>query len=274
MRLPHDAAHPIFAARARRRRSTTTSLTVGMAASALLHLLALQTRFPLAIGGPPATNPISDDSKPSNPTLQVLQILIDDERGRPVNLEISGLQELADIRIDASFLPPRPGAPGHRPTTAEAVVPLRDRMRTTIPFAPLPRNRSLETAPTLDVARERVARDIHFFNDSVAKAEESYRKSRDWTGVNDRGERWGLSVARLNLGKYAIPLQYDTTEDVFRSPLERREEYQKRILLFWETERQVLRAGIDAQIRSSLREIRARTDAKRDSIRRRGRDER
>jgi hypothetical protein len=127
------------------------------------------------------------------------------------------------------------------------------------------------TEPRLAPVRERIARELHSYNDSVVIADDGTRRSRDWTRINDRGERWGISVARLNLGKFTVALQYDTTNDVFRAPLHRREEYQRRTLLFRETERQVARAEIDAQIQASLRKIRARIDAKRDSIRSRGR---
>jgi hypothetical protein len=251
-------------------RGAEVQLFAGLATSAVLHLLALQFTFTIPVEHTHSVDLKRTQFRAAHSELQVLHILIDEDPTSSVAVQTHTLPRI-DQTVHIPFASVIVNMPNRLASGTPDPASLHDRLRTAIPYAPVAESRAFATEPRLASVRERVTRELHSYNDSVASAEEGTRRSRDWTRINDRGERWGISIARLNLGKFTVPLQYDTTDDVFRAPLQRREEYQRRILLFRETERQVARAEIDAQIQASLRKIRARIDAKRDSIRSRGR---
>ncbi|MGH7507350.1 MAG: hypothetical protein ACRELX_16975, partial [Longimicrobiales bacterium] len=119
----------------------------------------------------------------------------------------------------------------------------------------------------LNKVHARVSDQLNRYNDSIAAAAAAAGRATDWTQRDADGDRWGISPARIHLGRFTFGLQLDTTEWVFRAPPGRRDEQNARIRTFEETRLQARRAEIDRAFDVRVRAIRERNGAKRDSSR-------
>lgn len=125
-------------------------------------------------------------------------------------------------------------------------------------------------ADPLGAVRARIERSVEGFNDSIANVRAADRRVVDWTRAGTDGVRWGASPGAIHLGR--ISLRY--CGGGF-SPLDcglgvsagRIEEFEQRVRGFAEIERQRARVELDAILKDRAGAIRARADAKRDSVR-------
>ncbi|MGH7503159.1 MAG: hypothetical protein ACREL7_15645 [Longimicrobiales bacterium] len=256
----------------RRDRDSHGSLVIGLAGSAVVHLLLFQLAFtvPVAEQNPGYSAGNAAFVRSSSRLLNIAP-----ERRATASAAIPVARvRLSDpsVRTD-SVTEAVIARDAWSSTAASGRTSLYERLRPrSAPDAFLIKpDRSLVLEPALATARSRIAGTLDSYNDSVATAEESANRAAHWTHEDSDGGHWGISTARIHLGSFTWALHYDTTENVFQPPADRRDEYRRRIRSFNEIQQQVLRAEIASQMQSSLRAIRTRVDARRDSIRSSGR---
>lgn len=92
--------------------------------------------------------------------------------------------------------------------------------------------------------------------DSVRAAEAAGRRATDWTYVDSKGRRWGVSPGQIHLGGLTIPLPFG-----FSAP--RTAEAMRVAQQDAEIERQAVRQGTQGVLRDRAAEIRRRRDAER-----------
>lgn len=169
-----------------------------------------------------------------------------------------------------SLEPPvdRPRARHDVPRSASDVLrPRAGASSLRIPAADIPRTRVApfrSSQPTLGELLRRMS-------DSVAAAEKARSQFTSWTR---RGRNWELAPGRIRFGPVTIPMCYggfDAADCGFGVSSGRRDEYRARSQADREIRQQTQRMDLRRTLEAGARRMRARRDARRDSIRRGGR---
>lgn len=169
----------------------------------------------------------------------------------------------------ASFEPPvdRPRASHDEPRpAAEVLRPRAGASSLWMPAADIPRKRVApfrSSQPTLGELLRRMS-------DSVAAAEKARSQFTSWTR---RGRNWELAPGRIRFGPVTIPMCYggfDVADCGFGVSSGRRDEYRARSQSDREIRQQTQRMDLRRTLEAGARRMRARRDARRDSIRRGG----
>jgi hypothetical protein len=113
-----------------------------------------------------------------------------------------------------------------------------------------------------EIAAQRLANGIKAYNDSMAGAAAAASKSTDWTKTDKNGNKWGVSPGQIHLGGITIPLPFS-----FGVAPGRRDDYNKAMRSFAESNDQAKRLETDQTFESRVKEMRKRKDAQRDSAR-------
>jgi hypothetical protein len=243
---------------------------IALALSAALHLLILGLRFGHEPAGTvPGTVQVVDiDAVPGMQVFDVVevqtdvptpQVILEPRTTAPVRPDVAQPPRIA-APADAAEAPPAAVA-GDPLTVSERLAP---RMGDPRLFSRAPDPLTPELEP-LENVRARVYSALAAYNDSVSGAAAAAARALDWTVKDADGGRWGVSPGQLHLGSISLPLPFG-----FQVPPGRRDEYNERMRTFNETQQQASRATLEKSFQQRVDEIRARTDAKRDSVRRGG----
>ena len=242
---------------------------IALALSAALHLLILGLRIGYEPAGTPpsATQVLDIEAVPGMQVFDVVevqadvptpQVILEPRATAPVRPDVPPPPRLA---APADALEAPPVAAGDPMTVAERLAPRVGDPRL---FSRAPDPLTPELEP-LENVRARVYTALAAYNDSVAGAAADAARALDWTVKDANGGRWGVSPGQLHLGSISLPLPFN-----FQAPPGRRDEYNERMRTFNETQQQSSRATLEKSFQQRVDEIRARKDAKRDSVRRGG----
>jgi len=256
--VPPPAARPSSPSRAAQRRTAQRrALIAGIAASVIIHLLAVLTsRYLITFAVPHAPAPQgSSERRPAAPGMRVYQI-------RPIAGEAPPIEEPATRprpETAPSTVAPQPAAEGpSEGGGAGRVAAPAERLRPRDVgdprlWAPLPLLVERTVTPA-EAAREHLYGRIEALSDSLAMEAEAARRATDWTIKGPGGKRWGISSEGIHLGGITLPAP---------SLGAGREDARERQREWGEIQDQADRARIRDRFDERAREIRERKDQER-----------
>lgn len=245
---------------------------LGFTLSALLHLVALAVS-PRFIGfAPTITAPGSAAAPPEG--IRVIALAPETEAARPVDApaEPPEPEPEPEPRVEPPSPEPtgprvrrdRPEAASASPSAAERLAPgLHDPRLWVLPGARPP-----ERSPA-ERMRDDLGARLAEVADSSRRAREAADRPTDWTSPEGDGAPWGLSPGRLHLGTTTLSLcggSHGAADCGFGVSPGRREAYGERMRRLEEIDGQMIRARVAKTFEERARAIRARNDAKRDSV--------
>lgn len=129
--------------------------------------------------------------------------------------------------------------------------------------------RSFERVPDpLDRNRAYAERAIATYYDSLEAASKQVKRPMTWTSNDASGRSWGASPGTLWLGSIAVPYcggDYNPANCGFGAAPGRRDEFEDRLRMFNELQRQANRVELERAFDERIRAIRAQSGARRDS---------
>ena len=242
-------------------RSYSQALKVGLAVSAVLHLIALGAYPVIMHVEHPAAVPLRVAPRASAPARGMLVVGIASEGGAAV---IPGRpRDPAELlRLQGPAAPP--GAPDlgeslggplipPGPTAAERLRPRLQDARLWAPLSPDLNELTAEQRLELELAGRIVE-----WQDSLSAAAAAERALTDWTTTDAQGRKWGVSPGKIHLGDVTLPLPF-----MFGTPVGKRDEVNRRA---WEWE-EISRGAAKGEVRDSWKDraqaIRERRDRER-----------
>lgn len=263
MERPAGGAHPHSDPEGARRRpgeSHRRALRVGLAVSAVVHLVALSlypTVSRLEIRSGPLVRPPAQGT-PRGGGMNVIDLVVVDatpEPARPAQPE-----EVRPVEGPA-VQPGRPqvgdeGGPGlvaPGPTAAERLRPNLQDARVWAPLDAILNQLTAEQIQELELSGR-----IAEWQDSLEAEARRQAGLTDWTHTDGQGRRWGVSEGKLHLGDVTLPLPFS-----FGTPVGRRDEVNRRA---WEWD-EIQRGSTTGALRDSWKDraqaIRERRDRER-----------
>jgi hypothetical protein len=244
-----------------RRRDARRVFVIALSVSVLLHLVATLTiRFRIDVlpYAPPTITVV-----PAEPVgTRVLEIV-------PTTGAAAPITEQLRARDDArtTFVAPAGDREPGDPRAGEEqrrIDPVGERLRPRLGHARVwTEPDATPPEPTDDErVRMRIADRLTVYNDSVRAEAEREERATDWTVRDGSGRRWGVSPGRIHLGDITVPAPVALAT---AHPMARQE--QRARIVQWQeirdqAERELVREMFDERARS----IRARTEARRDSV--------
>lgn len=210
--IRHHMHQPAAASRHRASRSASQSrarysraLRVGLAISAILHLVAVVVVSDWL--APPEEQPAARQA-PVLVTpprgLRAVDLSVVDA-GRPVVPErpAPAPEPEPERSRPAPAVTPEPDAtpvPADQITAADRLAPRVVDPRLWRPMVLMPRE------PTLEDVEARIAAAVELLSDSALAEAEAALRARDWTVTDAEGRRWGISPGKLHLGSLTLPI--------------------------------------------------------------------
>lgn len=190
-----------------RRRAGSRSLWVGLAFSALAHILLVVLYPFLGARGPDRAGVLVVPAVREVEGMRAVQIVeipgadVGDP-GDPVQIEDPGQPdvdaEAPDLEDEFEvYIPGRYPSPGERLRVGEGDPRLWQPIDPEL-LAPTPH----------ELLQLRLAAAIESANDSAMAEAERLAESLDWTHTDDQGRKWGVSPGRIHLGDTEIPLPF------------------------------------------------------------------
>lgn len=193
----------------RRRAPDRWLLALGLALSALIHLVIFLVSPWFIDVGPPAS-----ESQRAQPRVEA-----------PEGMRVYAITPVAEAAppIEAQVEPPEPTPQPARPEPEPRPLPGEARGATDAPvrspterLRPELHDRRLWVMPDelpmpeksdIERVRERVYGRLEELNDSLMMAEDAANRARDWTFTDEDGKRWGISPEGIHLGGITLPRQ-------------------------------------------------------------------
>jgi len=196
------------------------AIRIGIALSALLHLVALAF-YPVLTGHPEGLLPtreseLQDPLQEGIELVELLEVLdqqpavaVAEVVAPPVEEPEDPPQEPVAIVVATGDEPPgEEAATDQEDATDEDELTVAERLQPRMVdprvWAPLPAG--FGELSEFERAELLLRGMIQSWNDSMAVAEALSERARDWTFTDAEGRRWGLAPGRLYLGDFSIPL--------------------------------------------------------------------
>lgn len=190
----------------RRARRSSRSTAVGLALSAVVHILAIVVYAFSSAPGARHPAPARVPSPPPPAGVQVVRI-VETESSTPENPTDPLELETPD---EPSIVPDMPVFEGDRFELPGRYRPAAERLRVGPGDPRLWGALEPEViAPTPDEVLElRLLAAIEAMTDSALAEAERAQRALDWTHTDDEGRRWGFSPGQIHLGDVTLPLPF------------------------------------------------------------------
>jgi hypothetical protein len=236
---------------------------IGLAISALVHLVAVALYPSFFAGLPEPSFRLSGSARPEAPQgtelVNLRELPADQDPDAPAppedepdvqEPEVPRTTTPAGILDRPGLEAELPGPPG--PTAAERLRPRAEDLRFWAPVDPE------RTAPTPEeIMRLRFVALLETLNDSAAAAAAAAAEATDWTYTDADGKKWGISPGKLHLGDLTLPLPS------FGTSAGQRERAEDRLWAWDAIERGAAAGAVRQSWRDRDREIRERMNAER-----------
>jgi hypothetical protein len=243
---------------------------VGLAVSAVLHLLLLGTiTFHYTIQPAAPRRPLQGINV-GEPAMQVYEIeAVSVGPGEPEPPPLPPRSEPVRSPVPAASvpgLPPLPSTDRPGPVTRGPSAAERLRRGYTDPQLLAPVDRlPPEELTEAEWLRLRLAGQLDMYNDSIAAEAAAKLRATDWTTTDKDGGRWGVSPGKIHLGNVTLPLPFG-----FSASPEKAAEMAARARSWNESQSQASRREAAETFEQRVKAIRERQQAARDSARRGG----